>query len=795
MYRHSFDEIKHGKIKAVSVSLLSHEELSSLKLVVCNNPEYEGLNSPNDPRLGTVEPGSLCYSCHQTPFFCPGHLGMIELNEWFIHPKLTDVAIKILMSICNSCASLLIPPEVIDKLDLSSMSFQARLREIANMSVKIKRCTNKSVDPLGIKRPCLPNPKFFPLESKGLHVVICEYKNGVKLEKKVKDIYDLFSRMDERSIRALGFTGKTHPKDLIIRSFPVIPPRAIPRMYRDDKILYDHITSAYVDIIRQNNLLKTMLQKQVDHTDIDIKRVTRNIYFYMSHLIDNNDKKYTRSREEPIQSLVERLTNKDGLIRSSVMGKRVNFVSRAVLGPYNKVEFGKIVCPSVLKRYHTLPIAVCKFNIGYLNRLYRSGKVVNLILPNGNIYEINNNTRDKHKLTIGATVEVEGKNGDEVIFNRQPTLDKQSIMGYRVQYLDDYYCFGLHSSYTTPHNADFDGDEGNLHKIQNVEARAEIRHIVSVENCLMNPKTNSPTFGLVYNCVSAAYLLSKTNPDLFSVLLPEDFCYKKGDLVIKNGKIVSGYITKEHIGTSDGSIMQRLYKEYGKKRAVKFLTEGQILLDQFLMYYGLSVGYSSIIPKNASLIEKLIDNMIDKAKMRIVAIKDETKILNSLNMVSRIGQRISLKALDELSPLNVMCRSGAKGKEVNIAQIIGCLGQQYIFGSRPEKSFTLGSRCLSYFEPHSEEIESRGFVRNSFEKGLDVTEFIFHMMASRVGLMDSALKTADIGHLHHKIVKSMEDIVLEYDGTARNCNGIVIDFMYGFYSSELTRRNGLLTFF
>jgi len=124
-----------------------------------------------------------------------------------------------------------------------------------------------------------------------------------------------------------------------------------------------------------------------------------------------------------------------------------------------------------------------------------------------------------------------------------------------------------------------------------------------------------------------------------------------------------------------------------------------------------------------------------------------------------------------------MVKSGSKGKETNIAQIMACVGQQNVDGRRIAYGYT--DRTLPHFTKYDDGPEARGFVENSFISGLSPQEVFFHAMGGREGLIDTAVKTSETGYIQRRLVKAMEDAKINYDNTVRNANGLIIQFIYG----------------
>ena len=280
-----------------------------------------------------------------------------------------------------------------------------------------------------------------------------------------------------------------------------------------------------------------------------------------------------------------------------------------------------------------------------------------------------------------------------------------------------------------------------------------------------------------------------TGKALFSALLPPDFYYKKGDVVIVNGVLVNGIITKDHIGPAKGSIIQALWKRYGRDRTVDFLTDGPFVLSRWLTENGFSVGLKDCYPEDDSH-KKLLQQELAKITTQIAALgsrledpieeeRREQQVREAVNIVKNLGSRISTEKLAKNNSLKIMAESGAKGSIQNIAQITGLVAQQYVKSERMPLTITNNSRCLPYFDKDDLDPRARGFCTNSFLTGLTPAELFYHQAGSREGLMDTAVKTSETGSIHHKIIKALEDIRIAYDGSVRNGVGTVFQFVYG----------------
>lgn len=343
----------------------------------------------------------------------------------------------------------------------------------------------------------------------------------------------------------------------------------------------------------------------------------------------------------------------------------------------------------------------------------------------------------------------------------------------------------------------------------------------------MNSQNNKNIIGVVYDALTGAYLL--TQPEtyvdagtfsnivsflentsgldtlfqrledahiplnsgraLFSSIFPEDFYYRKDDVLIKNGILLSGIITSEHIGSAHGSIIQVLMKDYDQETTVNFLTDIYNIIREWLNVRGFSVGLDDCFLEGKDP-QKLIAYEVQRAKMLVRSMgwkledpleeeRREKQVIAYLNTAKGLGARISKENLAPGNAFNVMAKAGTKGSEFNIAQITGILGQQFVQGQRMPQTISGGRRCLPYFAEDSLDPQARGFCVNSFLTGLSPAEMFFHQAGGREGLTDTAVKTAETGHMHHRVVKALEDVKIYEDGSARNAFGVIFQYAYG----------------
>jgi DNA-directed RNA polymerase II subunit RPB1 len=822
-------------IEDIHYTIMSFEELEAMSVFKVRKTDEEGLHTVNDPRGGVVDNDKVCRTCTTDSLTCPGHLGMIELNEHIIHPLFRREVIDILISVCNSCGGLLLPKDVIEAKGILELTGSKRLRALAEASKGVFCLRSKNNVAAGAT-PCIKNPIYKTSRVKEVGKIFYT-RDGDKGKGKddgkekgdnmrtVADIENIFNAISDEDALLMGFENNSHPRRFIMKALPVIPICARAPVIQDGLVLKDDLTSMYLDIVRYNQeLLRT------DLTEIARENIVKGLLFSIEHLMDNADNRYRQGKLKPYLDIKGRIQGKEAIIRNLIQGKRVNYSARTVLGPDPNLKFGQIRIPRVWAPYLTYPETVSASNIGRLTKLFQSGRVTHITPARGKYagrrLGVDERIRTQQNLTAGDVVDRWLQDGDYVAFNRQPTLHKQGFMGYEVV-LGDPLTIGLHLSYTPPHNADFDGDEGTVHAPQSQDAMLELALLMSVKNCIMNSQNNKNIIGVVMDSLTGAYLL--TQPEtyvskttfmnitsfiendsgrttlyqrlvkyhvpitsgraLFSSILPEDFYYNKGDVLIRDGILVSGIVSKDHLGSTHGSIVQVMMKDYGDKATINFLTDIYNIVRQWLDVRGFSVGLDDcfMIGDNP---EKSIQYEVERAKMLVKSMgwkltdpleeeRREKQVIAYLNTAKGLGARISEQNLDVNNAFNVMAKSGAKGSTFNIAQITGMLGQQFVQGQRMPEAISDGTRCLPYFPENSLDPAARGFCANSFLSGLRPAELFFHQAGGREGLTDTAIKTAETGAMHHRVVKALEDVKVYEDGSARNAFGVIFQYIYG----------------
>jgi len=442
------------------------------------------------------------------------------------------------------------------------------------------------------------------------------------------------------------------------------------------------------------------------------------------------------------------------------------------------------------------------------------------------------------KLEPGWKVERHIMDGDFALFNRQPSLHRMSMMGHRSIILPGH-TFRINPATTTPYNADFDGDEMNYHIVQIYEGMTEVRHLANVKEHIITPRYGLAIIGATEDIISGLYLLTLDNTkipldeaiqlieynckyygkdkivrlveqakkegrdyltgkEVFSALLPDDLNFKiktkNGEFEIKNGILVKGVADKEVVGVEKGKLIREIYEKYGADFTFKWLSDLTRLSVNYLTRAQLTISLSDWdLPKEAEdqikkIVEeakKKVNEIIEKFKQgkikplpgRTVEETLELEILKVLNKArDEIGEVVA-KYAPEDSGTALLAKSGARGKLLNLAQVVGIVGQQAIRGRRIKNSYK--DRTLSIFKRGDIGPEAKGFVEHGFKHGLTPWEFFFHAITGRDSLMDTQLRTPKAGYLYRRLVNVLKDIYVENDRTVRDTYGNIIQYLWG----------------
>jgi DNA-directed RNA polymerase beta' subunit len=838
----SKEDLPSVLVNNIDIGVFNPEILRKIAVVNIIKADRDNIGSVNDPRMGGMN--KACITCHNV---CYGHLGMIEFNVPILHPFYISTIIKILQSVCNSCGGLILTEDEI-KEQTQGLSGLDKLKVIASKS-KDKTCRT---DFGFLDQECNQNPEYLSETKNDWRIKYKRGKHGNIEYMDIDKIEVILKNISDEDAKLLGFND-IRPEWFILHLLPVIPPCDRVSLIQEGTDMPHDFTESYLNIVRINNEIGKIKNKVIsDKVKISKKLTTptldeliQKLFFQVSHLIDNSDNINKRGNKVN-KSLKEKINGKEGLIRLNLMGKRVNYAARTVAGPDPTLRVDQIRIPEVIAKSLTKREKVSSYNINYLNGLFKIGHITHLhpgqlgALKDfyGHTLAVDKKLIKIYDLYIGDEIDRWLQNGDYVIYNRQPTLSSHSKMGAEVVISSKFLTVGLPLAVTPALNADFDGDEINIHFPQSEEAQEEVRTLMNVKNCILDAQTNRNIIGLVMDAVSgwfratasdvmvdkdlffdARNLITKSRSEedtaeymgelydfderlkrrrvpeysgraLFSLLLPNDFVYMEGNIIIKNGILISGQINKAAIGNAHQSIIQVLAKNYGIPRAALFITEGTWLMDLWLHENPMTIGLSDCIPpQGRDYVNKITEEAYARASRVVEAMgippenplekeRYEKQIIAYVNTAVTIGTRLASE-LPINNNFRIMTESGAKGSVVNVAQVMGSLGQQFLEGKRMPLSIDFGRRCLPYFDIDTLDPRARGLCKSGLLEGLSPAESFVHQTAGREGLLDTAMKTSETGSIQRELIKFMESLIVGLDGTVRDLNDNIIQLSYG----------------
>jgi len=791
-------------------------EVTTDKTYQNNQPIANGVF---DARFGVIENGKVCPTCKQTNQYCPGHFGHIRLARPVYLYQFFDMVEKLANVICLSCSKILADEDTVRALKSTGLS---RFKEVRDM-----RPTPRKDEPFEcshcqtpiFKKIAKVIGKAATLEGQLLGDDVPP--TAIQAEM----ILRAFQRITDEDCRLIGLNPEFARPEWMMCTVLAVPPLTVrPSVVMDDnQRMEDDLTHKLIDILRANDKVREKIDKGESAEVLD--KYTAKLQYDVATYVDNDIKGLEPSAQRsgrPLRTLKSRFGAKTGRVRGNLMGKRVDFSARSVITPDANIELDELGVPEEIATNLTFPEIVSPYNRERLLSYVKNGpdkhpgaKSVYLKADDRTVSlrYVNPDTID---IREGDVVHRHLINGDIVLFNRQPSLHKASMMAHRVVVLP-YSTFRLNVSATRPYNADFDGDEMNMHVPQSIASATELRYIASVLRNIISPRTNSPIIQLFQDAMTGAYRISQpgvrvpepiamnilariklpfvrkgvpwTGAELISAAFP--MMNYKGKISLKNGQLPEGDVLQK---SSVGGLLHVIYTDFGPERAGQLINDIQSIVTQYNLYTGFSVGTSDLIANQTT--REFVAEQLKKGRSRVADILSavhagqyenlmglsdgeqlEDDISSALKDVAASINSEVIKSLDKANRIVQMVDSGSKGGEQNITQMVALLGQQLIEGRRVQ--YTLQDRTLPHFARYDDGVESRGFVQHSFVDGLMPAEFFYHAQAGREGLIDTAVKTSDTGYIQRRLMKSMEDQHVEHDGTVRNVTGSVIQFVYG----------------
>jgi DNA-directed RNA polymerase subunit A' len=800
-----------------------------------------------DNRLGTLEPGQKCATCGNTSARCPGHFGHIELAEPVLHIAFIDDIHKLLLITCRSCNKIKLPSELLAKYKnirdtkaaYAVITLENIKEEIIEKAKKVKVCPHCEKDQYDLifTKPTIFVEKTEAGENRLLPITIRER----------------LVHIPDADLILLGYDPTTaRPEWFVLQVLPVPPVTVRPSIILETGIRSeDDLTHKLVDIIRVNQRLKE--SKEAGTPPLIVQDLVDLLQYHVTTYFDNEVSGIPQAHHRsgrPLKTLTQRLKGKEGRFRGSLSGKRVDFSSRTVISPDPNLAISNVGVPVDVAKKLTIPETISQWNIERLKEHVINGPNIYpganyIIRPDGvkiRLDYVNDRKVLADSIAPGFMVERHLSDGDIVIFNRQPSLHRMSIMAHYVRVLP-YRTFRLHPAVCPPYNADFDGDEMNLHVPQSEEARAEAALLMRVQDQLVSPRYGGPIIGGIRDFITGAFILTRedttlsreefanlaliggykgnlpepikskngtqlySGKQLFSLFLPRDFNFiitskwtkatkKEGkDVVIKAGQLISGVIDKASIGAEEpDSVLHRIVKDYGNDRAGLFLDSILVMLKTFITHRGFTYGYSDLWLSEDT--RKEIETVIEKAYQKVY---DLIRQYNEGSLPLTRGlapeEALELYVVNELS--RARDRAGRTADRAfpddNSGIIMASTGARGSTLNIGQMTAALGqqsirgkriqkgyhNRSLPHFKKNDPNPDSKGFIKSNYRDGLSPLEFFFHAMGGREGLVDTAVRTQQSGYMQRRLINALEHLKIEYDHTVRDPHGNIIQYLYG----------------
>jgi len=826
----------YKKIKAIELGVLSPElvkKMSSVKIVTHELYDKEGYPVDGglmDVRLGVIDPGLRCKTCGSKLKECPGHFGHLELARPVYHIKYITTIYDLLRSTCNGCGRILTDKKLDE--DLTSKEKKDEIKKIRLRLRMVKKCPYCQEAQAKIK---FEKPSTFYEGDKRLTPI---------------DTKEWMKRINGEDLKLMGINiDYARPEWFVLSSIPVPPVTIRPSITLETgERSEDDLTHKLSDIVRINQRLFENINAGAP--EVIVEDLWELLQYHLTTYLDNNVAQIPPARHrsgQALKTLTDRIKSKEGRFRHNLTGKRVNFAARTVISPDSKIELNEVGVPLAVAKELTIPERATPWNLKWLKEFVKRGPNVYpgsnyVVRPDGKKKKITDETQEQllEELQPGYVVERHLMDGDVAVFNRQPSLHRMNIMAHRIRVLPGK-SFRLNPSVCNPYNADFDGDEMNLHVPQTVESRAEAEVLMEVQTQLITPKNGLNVIGCSVDTITGNYLLTRDlvfdkseaiqllravgfeeaevfdkfkksvdGKEIFSALLPKDFDFigssmDKNAVIIKKGKLIEGVIDRSTIGQDKGDVIRALYANYGPDVTLKTLGNIFRLGLEVLLIYGFTMSISDAdLPgetmnkckdsiynaerRSAQLIEMYNKGELEALPGLTLDATLEVKISEVLNKArNKVGDILG-EVADMDNPLTIMAVSGAKGSTLNVSMMAACVGQQALKGLRIPNGYK--ERTLPIFQRNELSPEAKGFVKRGYKAGLSASEYFMHAMTGRDALMDMALRTPKSGYLYRRLSNALQDLTINYHGQVVDANDDIVQFSYGEDGLDVSKTEG-----
>ena len=806
-----YSEIEEIKFNVLSPDKIRKNSVVEIKLPVTYDDDFIPVDGGlMDLKLGILKRNSECGTCRKNIKYCNGHYGHIELTEPLFNIIFIEYIKKLLLHFCISCSRL-----------------YSKNPETVKLIKKCPYCDSKRSKVFFVK----------PYEFYILDV------NSEKVILNPEKIRSIFEKIIDDDLKRINICIGGRPEWLLITTLVVPPVKVRPSIILEGgRVSEDDLTHKLVDIVRVNNELEQCLNEGVLSNKVEEARNL--LQYHVATYINNNVTGLALATQiggKPIYSLVQRLSGKRGIFRGNLMGKRIDFTARSTITPETEIEIDQVVISIEVAKLLTRNERVLEDNLQRLKKYILNfpnyPSILYIAIDGKRKIKVLNTNKEElaETLKVGDIVQRMLLNGDYVLFNRQPSLHRYSIMAHKLK-VSNNSTFSLHPSVCNPYNADFDGDEMNLHVIQNPLAQSEMILLANVFENIMSYKNGKPLIAAVKDILSGLYFLTSDNlkkynyedvcrifknidlsdpiinknftdrktklnysgKEIFSLIFSSDFNFnfklnEFESLIIKDGVITSGYLNKKMIGNQEGILLNYIHKLYGVKILGNFISNMSKIGINYIDLYGITIGLDEV-ERNKNINEK-IEKIKEKYLTEISVIKKkiltasdkENKIIYCLDSIRNEVGKILKNNIDLVKCKNLygLITSGSSGSFLNVTQTIAVVGQQIIDNERITKGYGNKNRVYP-FEGHNS-LKLKGYVDSYYRKGLDPIEYFNSSIAGRKALINMNLKTSKSGYLQRRLINALEDIFINEKKMVVTNSGKVVEYEYGSDGIDITK--------
>jgi DNA-directed RNA polymerase subunit A' len=684
------EEHIHKTIDEVYFGIISPQDIRRFSVAEIQTADtYDEDGAPitsglMDGRLGTLEPRQRCKTCGNTAIRCPGHFGHIELAVPIVHIEFTKTIYELLQATCRNCGRILLS-------ETRTAKIKDKIRHTRKLMGTVPIELYKKVSKEAKKKEC---PRC------GAQQFKIEYAKPTTFYEVLEEgaqrltqsmVRERLERIPDDDLELFGFKPESaRPEWMVLQVLPVPPVYVRPSITLESGIRSeDDLTHKLVDVIRINQRLKENMEGGAP--TLIIQDLSELLQYHVTTYFNNEASGIPPARHRSgraLKTLAQRLKGKEGRFRSNLSGKRVDFSARTVISPDPNLDINEVGVPLDIAMRLSMPEKATAWNLDEMREPVINGPekypgALYVVRPDGKRVRLEfvvDREKVADALEPGFIIERHLREGDIAIFNRQPSLHRMSIMAHYVRVLP-HKTFRLHLCVCPPYNADFDGDEMNLHVPQSEEAQTEARLLMQVQDQILSPRFGGPIIGAIRDFITAAYLFTRkstrltkeevcrllvaanydgplpepeikepkplwTGKQIFSLFLPKDLnyalkatvcrgcpnclceeCQYDAYVVIKDGVLKCGVIDRRSIGAEQSeSLLHRIIKDYGTQAGRLFLNRICQLLKLFVTMRGFTFSFDELelSPAAQKKIEKTIERFEKRIRELIAALQNGT---------------------------------------------------------------------------------------------------------------------------------------------------------------------------